>query len=245
MILFVVKCTNVQSSENHIVGVYSTLIKAKAAGKAKLAWHKTNYKIDILEYELDAQLPKIILDELKDPAMVLLFEKIDEVFPEKEEVLEKRPPKKRTPVEIYCDGSCSGNPGRGGWGAILKYDYVEKEIFGGESDTTNNRMELMAAIKSLEALTRPTEVIITLDSQYVQLGITQWIKNWKKNGWKSGKNEPVKNRDLWEQLDSLAQKHDITWNWVKSHAGNEMNERADGLAKRGQWDRSHDMTLAG
>lgn len=237
MIVFLVKCTNIQSAENHIVGVYSTLTKAKEAGKAKLAWHKTNYKIDILEYELDAQLPKIILDELNSPAMTLLFNKIDEVIPT-EEIIEKWPIKKCIPVEIYCDGSCSGNPGPGGWGVILKYEHNEKEIFGGEPDTTNNRMELMAAIKSLEALTKSSEVIITLDSQYVQLGITQWIKKWKQNGWKSGKNELVKNRDLWERLDLLTNDHKITWNWIKSHSGNEMNERVDGLAKRGQWVRS-------
>lgn len=246
MILFIVKCTNLVSSDNHIVGVYSTLFKAKAAGKAKLAWHKQNYKIDILEYELDAQLPKIILDELDTPEMILAMEQIAETTPK--ELLEHYPTekpesvkipeasqiRKQRQVNIHCDGSCSGNPGRGGWGAILKFGDIEKEIFGGESNTTNNRMELTAAIKSLEALIRSTEVIITLDSQYVQLGITQWIKKWKQNGWKSGKNEPVKNRDLWEQLDLLTNQHKITWNWIKSHSGNKMNERADGLAKRGR-----------
>ncbi len=151
----------------------------------------------------------------------------------------------RRVVEIYCDGSCSGNPGRGGWGALLIFGIIEKEIFGGESNTTNNRMELMAAIKSLEALTRPIDVIITLDSQYVQLGITQWIKNWKNRNWMTSKKEPVKNQDLWMRLDELTNKHKITWKWVKSHSGEEFNERSDVLAKRGQWDRSHDMTLAG
>ena len=136
-------------------------------------------------------------------------------------------------VKIYTDGACSGNPGPGGWGAVLIYGEVEKDLFGGEPDTTNNRMELLAPIKALEALKRKTTVEIYTDSQYVKNGITTWIHGWKKNGWRTANRKPVKNVDLWQELDELAQKHDISWHWVKGHAGHPENERADELARRG------------
>jgi ribonuclease HI len=136
-------------------------------------------------------------------------------------------------VEIFTDGACKGNPGAGGWGALLRFGEVEKELFGGEANTTNNRMELMAAIRSLEALTRPCEVVLTTDSQYVKQGINQWLAGWKKNGWKTSARQPVKNQDLWQALDSACQQHHIEWQWVKGHAGHEGNERADQLANRG------------
>jgi ribonuclease HI len=134
-------------------------------------------------------------------------------------------------VEIWTDGACSGNPGPGGWGAILKKGDTEKELSGAEADTTNNRMELMAAIAALEALTRPCAVRLHIDSQYVRQGITQWIHGWKRNGWKTADRKPVKNEDLWRRLDAAAGRHRIDWIWVKGHAGDVMNERADGLAR--------------
>lgn len=136
-------------------------------------------------------------------------------------------------VEIWTDGACSGNPGPGGWGAILRFNGKTKELCGGEALTTNNRMELMAAIRALEALTRECAVDVNTDSQYVRGGVTSWMKGWKKNGWKTADRKPVKNQDLWEQLDKLIAKHDVAWHWVKGHAGNIDNERADELAREG------------
>jgi ribonuclease HI len=136
-------------------------------------------------------------------------------------------------VEIYADGACKGNPGPGGWGALLKMGGHEKELCGGERDTTNNRMELTAVISALAALKRPVEIRLYTDSKYVQQGISAWIHNWKKNGWRTSDKKPVKNADLWQQLDQLAAGHRIDWVWVKGHAGNPGNERADALANRG------------
>ncbi|WP_444898561.1 ribonuclease HI [Microbulbifer sp. VAAC004] len=136
-------------------------------------------------------------------------------------------------ITIYTDGACRGNPGPGGWGALLVYGEHEKELCGGESHTTNNRMELMAAIKALEALKQPCEVELHTDSQYLRQGITGWINNWKKNGWKTASKKPVKNADLWRQLDKSVARHQIEWHWVKGHAGHPGNERADQLANRG------------
>lgn len=136
-------------------------------------------------------------------------------------------------VEIYTDGACRGNPGPGGWGALLRSGETEKELWGGEAETTNNRMELLAAIKALEALKRPARVSLTTDSQYVRKGITEWIKNWRARGWKTAGRQPVKNRDLWERLDSLTEQHEVEWHWVKGHSGHEENERVDALANRG------------
>lgn len=136
-------------------------------------------------------------------------------------------------VVIYTDGACKGNPGPGGWGALLVYKGQEKELFGGEGDTTNNRMELMAVIAGLEVLTRPCAVQVWLDSQYVKNGIQTWIHGWKKNGWKTADKKPVKNVDLWQRLDAATKKHQIDWQWVKGHAGHAGNERADGLANKG------------
>lgn len=136
-------------------------------------------------------------------------------------------------VEIWTDGACSGNPGPGGWGAILTFNGVEKELSGGEELTTNNRMELTAAIMALEALTRPCAINLHTDSIYVRDGVTGWIHNWKKRGWKTADKKPVKNVELWQRLDEAAQRHDIHWKWVKGHAGDEMNERADLLARTG------------
>jgi ribonuclease HI len=133
-------------------------------------------------------------------------------------------------VTIHTDGACSGNPGPGGWGAILKFGDVEKELKGGEAHTTNNRMELMAAISALEALKRPSTVEMHTDSKYVQDGISKWIHGWKRNGWKTADKKPVKNVDLWQRLDAAIQKHHVKWHWVKGHAGHELNERADKLA---------------
>lgn len=134
-------------------------------------------------------------------------------------------------VEIFTDGACSGNPGPGGWGALLRYKKIEKELSGGEPLTTNNRMELTAVVEALGALKEPCHVTLHTDSKYLKDGITQWIKKWKRNGWKTGGNEPVKNRDLWEALDSVVQKHEIEWIWVKGHAGHVENERCDQLAR--------------
>jgi len=136
-------------------------------------------------------------------------------------------------VEIFTDGACKGNPGPGGWGALLRFRGQEKALHGGEPGTTNNRMELLAVIKALQALTRPSRVIITTDSQYVKNGITSWIHNWKRNGWKTAARKPVKNSDLWQELDQAASQHDIQWAWVKGHSGHAGNERADELANRG------------
>jgi ribonuclease HI len=134
-------------------------------------------------------------------------------------------------VEIWTDGACSGNPGPGGWGAILVYGEVQKEMSGAEPETTNNRMELQAAIAALSALRRPCKVILHTDSQYVKGGITGWIFGWKKNGWRTADKKPVKNVDLWQALDEAIRRHEIEWRWVKGHAGNEMNDRADELAR--------------
>lgn len=136
-------------------------------------------------------------------------------------------------VEIFTDGACSGNPGPGGWGAILRKGATEKELMGGEAPTTNNRMELLAAISALEALTRPCEVVLHTDSQYLRDGVMKWIHGWKKNGWKTAEKKPVKNQDLWERLDGAIKIHAIDWRWVKGHAGHPENERADELARAG------------
>ncbi len=136
-------------------------------------------------------------------------------------------------VVIYTDGACRGNPGPGGWGAVLISGAREREICGGELATTNNRMELMAAIQALEALNRPCEVELHTDSQYVKKGITEWLAGWKAKGWKTASKEPVKNDDLWKRLDAARGRHTVSWRWVKGHAGHELNERADGLARKG------------
>jgi len=136
-------------------------------------------------------------------------------------------------VTIFTDGACSGNPGPGGWGAILRFGDVEKELKGGENPTTNNRMELMAAISALEALKKPARVDLTTDSQYVRQGITTWINNWKRNGWRTASKEPVKNADLWLRLDEALKPHEVHWHWIKGHAGHAENERADQLARDG------------
>ena len=137
------------------------------------------------------------------------------------------------PVVIHTDGACSGNPGPGGWGAILRYNGHEKELQGGEKLTTNNRMELTAAIMALEALTRPASVEIHTDSQYVKDGISKWIHGWKRNGWKTSDKKPVKNAELWQRLDQALARHQVSWFWVKGHAGHDDNERADELARMG------------
>jgi ribonuclease HI len=136
-------------------------------------------------------------------------------------------------IEIYTDGACKGNPGKGGWGALLVAGKNEKELFGGEKDTTNNRMELMAVIQALGALKRPCQITLHTDSQYVLKGITEWITGWKAKGWKTASKAPVKNVDLWQQLDAAREMHQIEWVWVKGHAGHAGNERADQLANRG------------
>lgn len=136
-------------------------------------------------------------------------------------------------VELFTDGACKGNPGPGGWGALLRYGGIEKSLYGGEAETTNNRMELMAAIEGLSALREPCDVTITTDSQYVRKGITEWLANWKRNGWRTAAKEPVKNADLWQRLDEQNQRHQVRWQWVKGHSGHRENEIADGLANRG------------
>lgn len=138
-----------------------------------------------------------------------------------------------TIVEIYSDGACKGNPGVGGWGALLRYGSLEKELFGGEADTTNNRMELMAVIQAFASLKRPCQICVYTDSIYVQKGISEWIINWKKRNWQTAQKEPVKNADLWQQLDQLTMGHQVEWRWVKGHAGHAENERADQLANQG------------
>ena len=137
------------------------------------------------------------------------------------------------PVVIYTDGACKGNPGPGGWGALLQYGRRERELFGGEARTTNNRMELIAVIRALESLKRTATVEIYTDSQYVKNGIETWINTWKRNGWRTSDRKPVKNADLWLELDGLVREHDIRWHWVKGHADTEGNQRADALANRG------------
>lgn len=139
-------------------------------------------------------------------------------------------------VTIYTDGACSGNPGPGGWGALLHFNGAEKELCGGEAETTNNRMELMAPIKALGALKKPCKVTIVTDSKYVKDGITTWIHNWKKNGWRNAKKKPVKNADLWQALDEATNGHEVSWEWVKGHSGHAENERADALANQGMAD---------
>lgn len=136
-------------------------------------------------------------------------------------------------VHAFTDGACSGNPGPGGWGVVLRYGEHEKELFGGEAQTTNNRMELMAAISALEALTRRSDVVVTTDSTYVLKGITEWVPGWKARGWKTSSKQPVKNVDLWQRLDEAVRQHDVRWEWVKGHNGHPENERADELARRG------------
>ena len=136
-------------------------------------------------------------------------------------------------VEAFTDGACRGNPGPGGWGALLRFNGSERKLYGGEPDTTNNRMELSAAIEALKALKEPCQVALTTDSQYVRKGITQWIEGWKRKGWKTAGNKPVKNVDLWQVLDTQAQRHQVEWHWVKGHSGHRENEIADQLANRG------------
>jgi len=136
-------------------------------------------------------------------------------------------------VEVYTDGACKGNPGVGGWGVLLRYGARTRELCGGDAHTTNNRMELTAVIRALEALKRQCRVRLHTDSQYVQQGITAWIHDWKKRGWKTAAKKPVKNEDLWRQLDALSREHEIEWIWVRGHAGHDGNERADELANRG------------
>ena len=134
-------------------------------------------------------------------------------------------------VEIFTDGACSGNPGPGGWGAILRYGETVRELSGGEADTTNNRMELTAAIEALNALGRPTAITIVTDSTYVKNGITTWIHGWKRNNWRTAAKKPVKNAELWQRLEAAQARHDVSWKWIKGHAGHEDNERADALAR--------------
>lgn len=133
-------------------------------------------------------------------------------------------------VEIFTDGACRGNPGPGGWGALLRYNGTEKTLSGSAAETTNNRMEMLAVIEALKVLKRPCKVNITTDSQYVKNGITEWITNWKNKGWKTANRKPVKNKELWQTLDELIQQHDVQWHWVKGHSGHPENERADELA---------------
>ncbi|NFV81460.1 ribonuclease HI [Magnetospirillum aberrantis] len=138
-----------------------------------------------------------------------------------------------TIVELYTDGACSGNPGPGGWGCILRFKGIEKELYGGEAPTTNNRMEMLAVLSGLNALTRPCEVAVYTDSEYVKKGMTEWLRGWKARGWKTADKKPVKNDDLWKALDEAASRHRVTWNWVRGHNGHPENERADELARRG------------
>ncbi len=145
------------------------------------------------------------------------------------------PPSPSSPlkrVEIFADGACSGNPGPGGWGAILRYRSVEKELSGFDPTTTNNRMELTAVLEALRALKEPCDVVVCTDSQYLREGITSWIHQWKRNGWRTSNREPVKNRDLWEALDEAVRRHRVVWRWVKGHAGHPENERCDALARQ-------------
>lgn len=142
-------------------------------------------------------------------------------------------PDKQPDVEIWTDGACKGNPGVGGWGALLKRDHHEKTLCGGVPDTTNNRMELTAVIEALNVLKRPCHIILHTDSQYVQKGITEWLPNWKARGWRTAAKQPVKNADLWQQLDAAAARHQIDWRWVRGHDGDPGNERADELANEG------------
>ena len=135
-------------------------------------------------------------------------------------------------VKIFTDGACSGNPGPGGWGALLRYESKEKELSGSDFNTTNNRMELTAAVEALKSLKNPCQVKIYTDSQYLRLGITKWMKNWKTRGWKTSQKKPVKNQDLWKALDKAIKPHDIQWHWVRGHAGHRENERVDSLARR-------------
>lgn len=135
-------------------------------------------------------------------------------------------------VDVFTDGACRGNPGPGGWGAVLRYGDREKEIYGAENLTTNNRMELMAAIVALETLKGTCNVALTTDSQYVRQGVTNWMENWKKNGWRTSDRKPVKNQDLWQRLDAAATQHKVSWYWVKGHSGHVENERCDALANR-------------
>lgn len=135
-------------------------------------------------------------------------------------------------VEIYTDGACRGNPGPGGWGVLLRYNGHERTLKGAERETTNNRMELMAAIQGLESLTRPCQVRLTTDSQYVQKGITEWIAGWKRRGWKNAAKQPVKNADLWQRLEAATHAHEVHWHWVRGHSGHPENERADELANQ-------------
>ncbi|WP_096704110.1 ribonuclease HI [Magnetospirillum sp. 15-1] len=136
-------------------------------------------------------------------------------------------------VEIYTDGACSGNPGPGGWGAILRFKGIEKELKGGEAQTTNNRMEMTAVLEALNALTRPCAIDVYTDSEYVKKGMTEWLRGWKARGWKTADKKPVKNDDLWKALDEAAARHKVSWHWVKGHAGHPENERADALARQG------------
>ncbi len=145
---------------------------------------------------------------------------------------DKTIPEKITKVQVFTDGACRGNPGPGGWGALLRCNDSEKELHGAERATTNNRMELMAAIQALESLKRPCEVTLTTDSQYVRKGITEWIDNWKRRGWKTADKKPVKNQDLWQRLEQATHKHKIHWKWIKGHSGHAENERADALANK-------------
>jgi ribonuclease HI len=141
-------------------------------------------------------------------------------------------PLRKKSVEIFTDGACSGNPGPGGWGALLRYQQVEKELSGFDPMTTNNRMEMAAVIEALRGLKEPCDVVICTDSQYLRNGITSWIHKWKRNGWRTSGKEPVKNKDLWEALDEAAQSHSVEWKWVKGHAGHPENERCDALARQ-------------
>jgi ribonuclease HI len=136
-------------------------------------------------------------------------------------------------VEIFTDGACRGNPGPGGWGALLRFGAHEKQLYGGEAHTTNNRMELLAAIEALAALKEPCQVRLTTDSQYVRQGITNWLAGWKQKNWRTASKQPVKNIDLWQRLDAETQRHDVSWHWVKGHSGHRENDLADALANRG------------